>query len=81
VAEGFFSPVGWTADGSSIVATSSGGLWSVSARDGKRIALLRAETASADVSPDGKYAIVSVVDQTADAWMIEGFDPQARRPN
>jgi hypothetical protein len=37
--------------------------------------------AGGDVTPDGRYFVGSVVNRTADVWLIENFDPQAGARN
>jgi Tol biopolymer transport system component len=70
--------VGWSANGASIIAMS-GGVWFVSTRNGqaRRIAGV-SDVVTGDVTPDGESAIVSVKNWTADAWLIENFDQQAK---
>ena len=73
-------PAGWSADGSSLVTTGENGVWLVSAKDGRSTRLARLSLAAdevGDVAPGGKYLVVSVLDESADAWLIQSFDQQA----
>jgi Tol biopolymer transport system component len=84
----YFRPVGWSADGTSIVATAEGSVWLVSMKNGQRRRLAPVSVAigdvggveleaGGDVTPDGRYFVGSVTNRTADVWLIENFDPQA----
>jgi Tol biopolymer transport system component len=73
-------PVGWSADGASIIATGDGSVWSISSTSGETRRLARVSIARddfGDVTPDGKYLVVSLVNAIGDAWLIENFDAQA----
>ncbi len=77
-------PMGWSADGGAVIAADERGVWSVSTRNGQSSPLSREPLASedgGDVTPDGHYFVSSVSAGTADAWLIEHFDPQARMPH
>jgi serine/threonine protein kinase len=74
-------PIGWSADGASIVATSEGGIWRVPRSGGNPRIVTEVNTLGGDVTRDGRYIVTSVVKVTADAWLIENFDPQAEGRN
>ena len=71
--EGVLRPIGWTADGASVVA-SGGGTWLVSAESGDATRLVNAAVGDGDVTRDGKYVVASVSNTTADAWLIENLN-------
>jgi len=74
-------PIGWSADGAAVIAAGERRVWLVSTRNGQSRPLTHAPLArddQGDVTPNGKYLVSSVTAGTADAWLIEHFDPQAR---
>jgi serine/threonine protein kinase/WD40 repeat protein len=76
-------PIGWSADGAAVIAADERSVWLVSTRDGQSRPLTRVSLAGddlGDVTTNGKYLVSSVTAGTADAWLIEHFDPQARSP-
>lgn len=75
-------PMGWSADGASVIAAGQQDIWLVSTQDGQSRRLTRLLLFSnneGDVTSDGKYLVNSVGGSTADAWLIQDFDPRARQ--
>jgi Tol biopolymer transport system component len=85
------SPAGWSPDGQWIYALATSGhpaIVRVSARTGtvEPVGTIPVgsprpwgELGGCDVTPDGRAVVCSVGAVNADAWQIEGFDPQTTR--
>ena len=74
-------PIGWSADGASIVATAEDGIRLVPRSGEKPRLVIDVKAIDGDMTPDGRYVVTSIEKATADAWLIEHFDPQAEGRN
>jgi Tol biopolymer transport system component len=78
------APLGWSRDGSAIYAASvvpQSDIFVVSSKTGEShilAHLLGVKVDGGDVTPDGKYLVLSLEERKADAWLVENFDPRGR---
>lgn len=75
-------PLGWTPDGKEVFVTGTGNprteVELVSAASGARRSLFtvkRGTLLGGSPTPDGRYFVMTIMDDQRDAWLITNFDP------